>query len=324
MKRRDTLVALLALGMAASARSALAESPRRIGVLLVTAKCPAPRELVNSLAALGWMEGRTITFDCVSAVDRLDEIPSLASALVARRPDVIVSGLLPAIRSLKAATTTIPIVALGLADPVGEKLIVSLARPGGNLTGFVSVMLELEEKRVELLKQILPRMTRLAAIYRQGGEPSYYAAIDRILTRLDGVHGIQHERFYYQRTGDIRKVLEEIAAKRFDAVYFPPGPLTETIPEVVAGEARKLRLPVTGQGSKFADAGALFTYSPDTAHVAQLGASYVDRILRGARASDLPFQQPSKFELVVNLRTAKALGVTIPHIVLLRADRVIE
>jgi putative ABC transport system substrate-binding protein len=305
-------------------RSAWAQSLRRIAVLLVTSDCPAPAALVQSLAALGWIEGRTIVFDCVSAVNRLEQLPALATALVARRPDVIVSALLPGIRALKSATTTIPIVALGVADPVGQKLVQSLARPEGNLTGLVSVMLELEEKRIELLKQVLPQMSRLAAVYRRGGEGGYYVAIDRVLERVGGIYGIKYERFYYERNEDIVRVLDEIAAKNFHAVYFPPGPLTESVPAVVARAARKNRLPVIGQGSRFAEAGALMTYSPNTAHVAERCASFVDRILRGAKPAELPFEQPTKFELILNLKTARALDLAIPQAVLLRADRLIE
>lgn len=302
---------------------AVAAEPRRIGVLLVTSECPPPPELVDALAKLGWVRGQSAEFDCASGVGRLQEMPLIANALVARKPDVIVSALLPGVRALRDATRTIPIVAMGVADPVGQGLIHSLVRPGGNLTGLVSVMLEVEEKRIELLKLALPRATRLAAVYREG-EPGYYAAIDGMLQRSGRAHGLTHQRFYYRTGTDISGLLDQIGAGRFDAVYFPPSPITETAPQLVSEEALKRRLAVIGQGVKLAEAGALMSYAPDRAHVAQRTAAYVDKILRGTKASELPFEQPTKFEFVINLKTAKTLGLSIPQPILLRADRVIE
>ena len=323
-RRRALLTIAACTALAAVPARAQTRPLRRLGFLLLTVECPPSADFVAALAELGWVPGRNVELDCVSAINRIEAVPALAQALVARKPEVIVSGLLPGIRALLRASSTIPVVALGVADPVGQKLIASLDHPGGNLTGLVSVMLEVEAKRIELLKAILPRMTRLAAVYREGAEKGYYEAIDEILASVGGRYGVRHEVFHFRTVEDVPGVFERIAARRVDAVYFPPGPLTETSPQVVTRLALQHRLPLIGQGVHLAEAGALMSYAPDRAHVARRAAGLVDKILRGARPGELPFELPSKFELVINLRTAKALRIAVPPAVLARADRLVD
>jgi putative ABC transport system substrate-binding protein len=297
---------------------------RRVGLLLLGASCPPPRELRDALAALGWIEGKTLAFDCVSAVGRIEEIPLLAKQLVARRPDVLVSQALPGIRPLVAETSSIPIVALALADPVGMGLIKSLARPGGNLTGLVSIVLDVEAKRIELLKEIVPALSRLAVVIRKGVDERYRLTIDRLLQQVAERYSFAYQWFYHERYEDIPAVFGEAAAKRFNAVYLVPNPFIGMQPQPIADAALRYRLPTIANDNRLADAGVLLSYGPSDTHVAGRAAGQIDKILGGAKAGDLPFEQPTQFDLVINLKTAKALGLTIPAPLLLRADRVIN
>ena len=327
--RRSALIVVLALAIAIATPAVLG-APKRMGVLLVAANCPTPPELVKSLADLGWIEGQTIEFDCLSVKGRIDALPSAATALVARRPDVIVSGYVPGIQALKSATSTIPIVALNMADPVGQGLIESLSRPGGNVTGLVSVMFELESKRIELLKQVLPKMTRLAVIYRKGGDETYWKSTEQALARAAKVHRFSHEWFYASGAEDLSRAFGDISSRKFDAVYLVPSPMIDVNSVLIGQLSGKYRLPCIGQdssigfGSKLSEVGVLLTYGPSVAHIAQRSAVLVDKILKGARPAVLPAEQPTQFELTVNLNVARTLGLTIPQSVLLRADRVIE
>jgi putative ABC transport system substrate-binding protein len=297
-----------------------------VGVFVAGQPCPPARELIESLAALGWIEGRTLAFDCVPAVRRFEEMPGLAASLVARKPDVIVAGAIPTVRSLLAASPTVPIVAMALADPVGQRFAQSLSRPGGSVTGLVSVMLDVEEKRVDLLKEISPSLSRLAVVFRRGADEQYRATVEQMLARTGRRHGFTYEWAYHERYQDIPQLIGDLAAKRFDAAYLVPSPYYTDAKNnaPLAEAARKRRVAIFGQDAELAEAGALFAYGPDRRHVAQRTAGYVDKILRGAAPGDLPFEQPAKFNLVINLRTAKALGLKVPQAVLARADRVIE
>ena len=301
---------------------------RRVGVLLMIENCPAPPALIESLAALGWIEGRTVVFDCVSTggPSPRDRLNALAAELVSRRPDVIVGSFLPVARALKAATATIPIVMLNMADPVRWGLVESLSRPGGNLTGLVSVMSEVEIKRIELLKEAVPNLRRLAVIAWQGAEAGYYEGIEQDLAGAARALGFTHQWFRFDEVGEVARLFADISSKGFDAIYLVPGVwlYTGANIQLVGNLTQTTNLPTIAQDRRLAEAGVLLTYGHDYTHRFQRTASYIDKILKGAKPADLPVEQPTKFELVINLKTAKAFGLTIPQSVLIRADQVIQ
>jgi len=280
------------------------------------------------LAALGWVEGRNIHFDCVSALGRFSDLSAIAGDLVARRPDVIASGFLPAIEALKTATGAIPIVMLNVADPVRFGIIQSLSRPGGNVTGLASALGELDGKRIELLKELLPKLERLAIIESRvittGSSLSYVSAVEKTVREAGNSYGFSEEWFYIKQSEDLPSVLKEIASKGFDALYLAPGVLLDANINPTAQSANAIGLPTIGWSASQAKSGLLMSYGPNEERNVGRAARYVDKILKGAKPSDLPVEQPTEFDLVINLKTAKALGLTIPPSLLARADEVIE
>ncbi|MBI3514648.1 MAG: ABC transporter substrate-binding protein, partial [Proteobacteria bacterium] len=320
------LVLLLAGTLVAAAASAqTVQQPRRLGVLLIAEDCPTPAPLVESLARLGWVDGRTIAFDCASANGRFDQAAPLAAALIARHPDLLVGRTLLAARPFKALTATIPIVMLGVADPVDQGLVDSLARPGGNMTGLVSILFEVESKRIELLRELVPRFARLAVVAPRVGRDSIYEkTIDQLLERAAAAHGFTYQWFSTDYGNDIPDVFAAIAAQRFDAVSLVSAPFTREQVGRLGQAARRGGVPTIGNLAELADAGVLLTYGASSDHVARRGAVYVDKILRGAKPADLPFEQPSEFDLAINQATATTLGLTIPPALLARATMVIE
>jgi len=284
----------------------------------------------ESLGALGWIEGQTVAFDCVSALGRFPDLSAIAAELVARRPDVIVSGFLPAIDALKAATSTIPIVMLNIADPVRFGIIQSLSRPGGNVTGVASALVELDGKRIALLKEMVSKLSRLAILtsravgLAQGSALRYFDAVEKTLLEAGDSHGFGQESFPIMRDGDLPSVFSQIASKGFDAIYPIPGVLIESNIELIARLAKAGGLPMIGWYASQARVGLLMSYGPNEERNAGRAARYISKILKGAKASDLPVEQPTEFDLVINLKTAKALGLTVPPLLLARADEVIE
>jgi putative ABC transport system substrate-binding protein len=336
MRRRE-FIALLGSAAAVLPRDAVtqpAAKVARIGVVLLSSDCP-PTPLVKSLAALGWVEGRNIHFDCLSAFGRFSDLSAIAGDLVARRPDVIASGFLPAIEALKTATSTIPIVMLNVADPVRFGLIQSLSRPGGNVTGLASALGELDGKRIELLKELLPKLDRLAIIESRAitrdstlsyfsSSLSYFSGVENMVREAGDSYHLSEEWFYIKQVEDLPSVLKEIASKSFDALYPVPGVLLDANINLFVQSASAVSLPTIGWSASQAKNGLLMSYGPNEEHNVGRGALYISKILKGAKPSDLPVEQPTEFDLVINLRTAKALGLTIPPSLLARADEVIE
>jgi putative ABC transport system substrate-binding protein len=270
MRRRD-FIALLGASVAwpGDAIAQPAAKVRRIGVLLLSSECPPPRPLVESLASLGWSEGQTVAFDCISALGRFPDLSAIAADLVTRRPDVIVSGFLPAIDALKAATSTIPIVMLNIADPVRFGIIQSLSRPGGNVTGVASALGELDGKRIGLLKEMVPKLRRLAILtsraagLAQGSALDYFDAVEKTLLEAGDGHGFSQESFLIIRDGDLPSVFSQIASKGFDAIYPIPGVLVESKIELIGRLANGVGLPTIGWYASQAKVGLLMSYGPN-------------------------------------------------------------
>jgi putative tryptophan/tyrosine transport system substrate-binding protein len=264
----------------------------------------------------------------VSAVGRFDQLPTLAAELVGRWPDVLVAGPSPAVRALTQATTTIPIVMLSTPDPVREGFVTNLARPEANITGIGEFGLDLVAKRIELLKDMLPRLARLAIVWsvvtRSGPDPAYANPLYDDVTTTAAALGFSWNAFKAIVPEDYDGIFAQAAAQEFDAAYMVPSPRAFANQAIIAEAALRYRMPTVGDYGVFAKSGFLVTYGVNIEGNIVRGAEYVDKLLRGAKPADLPVEQPTKFELVINLKTAKALSLSVPPSLLARADEVIE
>ena len=276
----------------------------------------------RGLRSHGWIEGENLTI-----VRRYAEGPerytAVAVELVTLRPDVIVTALgEPAIVALKNATSTIPIVMLVSADPVGTRLVASLARPGGNITGMSILASEMGGKRLEILKQAIPKAARVAILWNTAYQGK--AAEFRDTQATAAALKVTLQPVEVRESSDFDRVLSISARDRPDAMVVFSDPLTISHRRQIIEFTMKFRLPMISELRQFPKAGGLMSYGADIADLLRRGAGHVDKILKGAKPADLPVEQPTKFELVINLKTAKALGLTIPPSLLGRADEIIQ
>jgi putative tryptophan/tyrosine transport system substrate-binding protein len=295
----------------------------RIGILLgATAETVAPlvRALTEGLRDLGYVEGRNIVFERRYADGRVERLPDLAAELVRLRVDVIVTGSNVHVAAAQRATAAIPIVMVAAGDPVGAGFIASLARPGGNITGLsADASREIQAKNLALLKEIVPRLSRVGVV-GQVQSPGGVAALEAAAQQLN----VALEVVNIRSPDDFESAFAAMVGKRVGAVIVGAGPLTYMRRQQIADLALKHRLPAITTLNEFAQAGLLMSYGPNLPDMYRRAATYVAKILRGAKPAELPVEQPTKFELVINLKTAKALGLTIPQSLLLRADEVIQ
>ena len=276
----------------------------------------------QGLRERGWEEGRNVVIEWRFAHGRYDRLDDLAAELVRLNVDVIVTEATPAALAAKHATRTIPIV-LGLAgDPVRTGLVASLARPGGNVTGMSLMLPELSGKQLELLKEVVPTATRVAVLLNPGNP--YHAALWSEAQRAARVLGVQLRSFEVRAAPDLDRALSMVTSWRAHAVWIFGDPAILSLRRRIADFAVGRWLPTIATEGEFSEAGVLMTYWPSFSGVLRRAAVFVDKILKGAKPADLPVEQPTNFELVVNLKTAKALGLTIPQSVLVRADEVIR
>ena len=317
--RRIALAVVLALSLTLAAEGQQAGKVSRIGVLAVSAAAFSPRieAFRRGLREHGYVEGKNILLEYRYAEGKLDRLPDLAAELVALKVDVIVTASPPAVRAAQKATSTIPIVFAAVGDPVADGLVKSLARPGQNTAGLSIVGPELEGKRLELLKEAVPKTTRVAVLF---GPQRLRKELESAAPAL----GIQLISLPVQELGDFESAFETARKENADALITSPSPLLNTVRERIVALAAKNRLPAMYAGPEFVETGGLMSYAPSYTDLFRRAATYVDKILKGAKPGDLPVEQPTKFELVINLKTAKALGLTIPQSVLGRADQVIE
>jgi putative ABC transport system substrate-binding protein len=274
---------------------------------------------LDGLRHLGYIEGQNITIEYRHGESRSERLPELAAELLSLKPDVIVAGGTQANLAVKKATGTIPIVMLNSDDPVGSGLVKSLAKPGGNVTGLSSVSVELAGKRLELFKEAVPKSLHLAIVWYTGSEPAFRETEDAAMTlgfKIDAV--------------EIRKPEDLDTALALVIKYRPDGffPVTSTFMTAnrkrVVEFAAKNRLPAMYSNHEYVEDGGLMSYAANILELHRRAANYVDRILKGAKPADLPVEQPTKFELVVNLKAAKQIGLEVPQSVLYRADKVIR
>jgi putative tryptophan/tyrosine transport system substrate-binding protein len=328
MNRRDTVVALLALVAAPLAAEAQqAAKIARIGYLTtnLAATPHLPEAFRQGLRDLGYVEGRNLVIEYRDAEGKFERLPALAAELVVLKIDVIVTSETPAALAAKQATRTIPIVFSFAVDPVTSGLVASLARPGRNVTGLATLVPELVGKRLEQLTQAVPGVSRVAVLWQPGSQ------VERTETDV-----LKRAEVAARTVGVRLQFVEARGPENFDRAFSDmtgarAGALTVLGSAMLFNERRRLvdlaaknRLPAVYGLREYVDAGGLMAYGPSIPDLYRRAATYVDKILKGAKPADLPVEQPTKFELVINLKTAKALGLTIPPSLLGRADEVIQ
>jgi len=316
---------VLALGLVFAPMAAEPEQIRRIGFLSTgtpSARSAAVEAFRQGLRDLGYIEGQNVAIEYRYAQDTPERQPALAAELVSLKVDVIVSVGATGTRAAKEATSTIPIVMAQDPDPVGNGFVISLARPGGNITGLSSLVVELGGKRLELLKEIVPRLSRVAVL----GTSSNPANVQQLReTELAAKQiGVRLQFLDVLDPKDIETGFRAATNGHADAVVVLGGPFFNARRTNIAELAMKSRIPVIYSRAEFVEAGGLVSYGANLSDLYRRAATYVDKILRGAKPGDLPVEQPTKFELVINLKTAKALGLTIPQTLRQRADQVIQ
>jgi putative ABC transport system substrate-binding protein len=299
-------------------------SPRRIGVLLV-ALSPESKEVQafrQGLRDAGYAEGRDVMIEWRSANGDYDRVPELAADLVQRKVEVIVVETTLAAQTIKRATSTIPIVMATVADPVGSGLVTSLAHPGGNVTGLSMMITELSAKRLQLLKEAIPRVARVAVLWNPS--TPFHAKVIEDLKAVAPSLSIELNFVGARTPEQLGPAFSAVSRAHAQALYVLNDPFFLNHRTTLLKLASKARLPAMCGLRQFVDAGALMSYGPNLGDLFRRSAGYVDKILKGAKPGDLPIEQPTKFEFVVNLKTAKALGIKVPESILLRADEVIR
>jgi putative ABC transport system substrate-binding protein len=319
MRRRDFITMLGAATWPLGVRAQQPKVPT-IGVLVVGS--PGSEQFWQlfraGLRELGYVEGQSIRFEFRSDEGQAGRLPELASELVRLKVDIIVTWFTPAARAAKQATREIPIVIALAGNPVETGLVASLARPGGNVTGMSSVGAELAGKSVELIRELLPSARRVAALVN-APDPFSRPFLEQI--RLGGqVTGVTIDAIMVRDAEQLEAAFPAMQQQRPDAIIVQASLPTKRVAEL----ALRYRLPTIAVVRGFVDEGGLMTYSAAEADMYRHAAIYVDKILKGAKPADLPVEQPSKFQLVINLKTARALGLTVPPVLLARADEVIE
>ena len=328
MKRRHLVMALGAAALSPRSLLAQTQAPatiRRIGLLSLFSAAETAlwhQALHQGLRDLGWVEGRNIRVEYRYSEGKDDRLPDLAAELVRLKVDLIVASSTPEAVAVRKATRDIPIVMVVPGDPVGTGLVESLARPGGNITGLTTMSPQLAGKRLELLKEIVPSLSRVGVLWNPQG-PAAEAQLKESQPAARQL-GLQLHTLQVRSRDELDKAFEEAIRARIGALVVFAGSVIKSNMKGIADFAIKSRLPSIFQYSYFPEAGGLVAYGPDRPDLYRRSAAYVDKIFKGAKPGELPIEQPTKFELVVNLKTAKAIGLTIPKAILVRADRVIE
>ena len=328
MKRRDFITLIGgAVASPVSANAPQSERARRVGILMPYAKGDAENEarvqtLKQKLADLGWLEGRNIQFDERWTMDNMDEIRAQAASLMASTPDVVVATGGRVVPILMQLSNSIPIVLPGASDPVRMGYVKTLARPGGNVTGFASFEISMLAKSIEILKRIAPAVVRVGLIYNPDNPNSivYRQTVEAASGPLD----IDPIAFPIRRLDDIDRGITSLANGQKSGAFFLPDLTTLGLRTEIVELAARHQLPAMYWDPSFAKIGGLAYYGVDRIELWRHSATYVDRILHGEKAGELPFQQPTKYELIINLKTAKSLALTVPQSLLATADEVIE
>jgi putative tryptophan/tyrosine transport system substrate-binding protein len=319
---RRTFLGTVAGGVLMAPLAAEAQPVRRIGVL--SPASPGPSPLLDAfrkgLGELGWVEGRNMRLEYRFAETRHERLPGLAAELVGLKVDVIFAINSVAAEAALKVTTTIPIVFTWVADPLS--LVPNLARPGGNMTGLTTITTELSGKRLQLFKDVLPSISRIAVLWN----PAVPAAT-RVFNEMEGAavqFGLQLYPIRFRASSELPDAFSAAVRARVGALFVIEEAAIFSHRASILSLAAQHRLPAASQFKDFAEAGGLLSYGPNLPDLFRRAAIYVDKILKGTKPGDLPIERPEKFELAINLRTAKTLGLKIPQAVLLQADQVIE
>jgi len=329
MKRRDfiTLLSGAAAAWPLAARAQQPEQMRRIGVLMNRA-ADNPQGQVRlaafqqALQQLGWSDGRNVRIDIRWGENDVERERKYATELVALAPDVVIAGGAMSVAALQRVSRNLPIVFAAVSDPVAAGFVDNLARPGGNVTGFMNFEYNFSGKWLELLKQIAPRVTR-AAVLRNPANPAGIGQFSAIQTAAPAL-GVEVSAVSVRDAGEIERAVATFAGHADSGLIVTASASSVSVYEVIITLAARHKLPAVYSDRYMATRGGLISYGPDLTDQYQRAARYVDRILKGEKAADLPVQAPTKYELVINLKTAKALGIEVPATLLARADEVLE
>jgi putative ABC transport system substrate-binding protein len=327
MSKRVNFIALTSLlfGLWSSAEAQQTKNVPRIGVLAApSASFFATRinAFQEGLRSHGYIDGKNIVIEYRYAEGKLDRLPALAAELVRLKVDVIVTSATAGALALKNATGTIPVIFVATVDPVVAGLVASLARPGGNITGLTNVAPDLSGKRLELLKESFPRVTRVAFLWNPSG-PTGPLLWKETLVAAPAL-ALELYSLEVRTPGDFDSAFDAAGKSAIHALIVQPDPLINTHQRRILDFAVKNRLPAIYAGPEFVDAGGLMSYAPSYTEQYRRAATYVDKILKGTKPAELPVEQPTRFELIINLKTAKEIGLTVPPNVLARADKVIR
>jgi putative ABC transport system substrate-binding protein len=320
---RRTFVGAVVCALAASPRASVAQQGKvwRIGVLI---NRPGPgvndEAFLAGMRDLGYVEGQDFVMEYRWGSGQEDRLPVLAAELAALKVDVILAAGAQTIQAAKAATSTISIVMAAVNDPVARGFVASLAHPGGTITGLTLASEDIAAKRLQMLKEVAPRASRVAVLVSPLGDP-----VREALTTAAKPLGIRLQFIVApERAQDLESAFAAMTADRAEALYVDLNPRTTNMGQAIVDRAARQRLPAIYETKGFVDAGGLVAYGPSVPDMYRRAAGYVDRIFKGAKPADLPVQQPTKFDLALNLKTAKALGLTIPQSVLNLANEVIQ
>jgi putative ABC transport system substrate-binding protein len=330
MRRREFIILLgsAAAGWPLAARAQQPERMRRIGVLMSNSETDTDGQarigaLRQGLKELGWVEGKNLAIEYRWAGGDIGRIRSYTAELVGLSPDLIVANSTPALAAMHAATTAIPVVFVLVVDPVGLGFIESLARPGGNITGFTYMELSLIGKWLELLKDIAPSVSRAALLFNPDTAPYYPAFLDSFES-LPPPATMELAGAPVHTIGELEATITALARAPGSSLLVTADPFNLVHREAILRLITQHRLPTLSVYRQFAEEGALMSYGPDSTEIFRQSASYIDRILKGESPAKLPAQAPTKFEFVINLKTAKVLGLSVPRNLLAITDQVIE
>jgi putative tryptophan/tyrosine transport system substrate-binding protein len=328
MKRREFIAGLGAAAWPVTARAQRAVSVPKVGVLMAGAESaqenrPRVAAFRQGLAELGWREGENVHVEYRWSIGKSELIRQYSEELVAFAPDVIVANSTPVVTAFKSITASIPVVFALAMDPVGLGHVMSLSRPGGNFTGFTFIDPEMMGKWMALLKDVAPGLTRAAVVFNPATTPTY----DKWVRELEAAHhsgAIDIVAMPVGSTEEMEAAIKAYAQRPGSGLIIGPDPFNQVRVKQIAQLAGQNRLPAISVYRPFVIEGGLMMYGPDTADIFRRAAGYVDRVLKGEKPSDLPVQNPTKYELIINLKTAKTLGFEVPAKLLFTADEVIE
>jgi putative ABC transport system substrate-binding protein len=330
MTTRRRLVLALMAGALAAPLASFAQQPAKIARIGFLSPASAAGDwgirlqaFRDGLRELGYVEGKNLQLEVRWGEGKLERLPTLAAELVQLKVDVIVAATSPSVVAASQATRTIPIVMPVSSDPVGDGLVASLARPGGNITGLSMMSPELGEKRIQLLKEMFPKVSHAMAVLWNPDYVGMRARFEQARVAAPAI-GLTVRSVEVRDTRELDAAFEAIAREHPEALLLLVDPFTLSQRSRIVEFAAEQRLPAIYETRDFVDVGGLISYGPNVLEQFRRAATYVDKILRGAKPADLPIEQPTKFELVINMRAAKALGIKIPESILLRADKVIE